>query len=183
MSSVLATAAVAQVVKGFRIGLGGKYLGEQQDTRYESRTMVDVGLARGFLQYFTGGLAVQNIGISGRDRIADAPTRATLGAAGNGPLGPYDLIVTAAVSMDDLDHRVHPAAGVELGWSWLNGYNVAVRAGLRDPITAQRPFTVVAGEQAFTAGAGFVVDRIAVDYALETLVGSRVGHRIGVRVR
>jgi hypothetical protein len=162
------------VIKGFRAGVAAKYLGEQMNRQYESRTMFDVGLARGFRQYFTGGLAVQNIGITGHDLLGEAPVKATLGASGVAPAGPYDVVLTAALSMDDHDHQIRPAGGGEIGWSWLNGYNIALRAGLRDPLP---------GERAFTAGAGFVVDRVAVDYALETLVGSRVGHRIGVRVR
>jgi hypothetical protein len=174
VTSVVGTAAVAQVVKTIRVGIAAKYLGQQLYSQYESRTMFDVGLARGFRQYFTGGLAVQNIGITGRDLLNEAPVKATLGASGAGPVGPYDLVLTAALSMDDREHQVRPAGGGEIGWSWLNGYSVALRGGLRDPAP---------GERAFTAGAGFVVDRVAVDYAMETLAGSRVGHRIGVRVR
>jgi XapX domain-containing protein len=174
LTSVVGTAAAAQVVKTVRVGIAAKYLGQQVSSQYESRTMFDVGLARGFRQYFTGGLAVQNIGIAGRDLFGEAPVKATLGASGAAPAGPYDVVFTAALSMDDHDHQVRPAGGGEIGWSWLNGYNVALRAGLRDPLP---------GERAFTAGVGFVVDRVSVDYALETLAGSRVGQRIGVRVR
>jgi hypothetical protein len=39
------------------------------------------------------------------------------------------------------------------------------------------------GEGALTAGAGFIVDRLAVDYALETLSGARAAHRVGLRIR
>jgi hypothetical protein len=174
VTSIVGMAAVAQVVKGVRVGVAGKYMGEHLYSQYESRTMADVGLARDFARYFTAGLAVQNIGIIGRSLLGSAPVRATLGAAGSGPVGPYDVVLTTAVRMDDHDHHVRPAAGGEVGWSWLSGYTVALRAGVRDP---------VAGERAFTAGAGLVVDRISLDYALETLAGSRVGHRIGLRVR
>jgi hypothetical protein len=174
LTSVLGTAAAAQVVKTVRVGIAAKYLGQQVSSQYESRTMFDVGLARGFRQYFTGGLAVQNIGIAGHDVFGEAPVKATLGASGAAPAGPYDIVLTAALSMDDHDHQIHPAGGGEIGWSWLNGYSVALRLGLRDPLP---------GERAFTAGAGFVVDRVSVDYALENLAGSRFGQRIGVRVR
>lgn len=184
MATILGSVGVAQVVKSVRVGLAGRYLGEQlsNQMRFKSRTMFDIGLARGFRQYFTGGLAVQNIGISGQDLPADAPTQATLGVAASGPLGPYDVIITAAMKMDDHDHHVRPAAGAEVGWSWLNGYNLALRVGVRDPI-AQRPFTAAAGEGAFTAGLGFVADRVALDYGFEMLADSHTGHRIGVRVR
>ena len=177
VTSIVGTAAAAQVIKGIRLGVAGKYLGENTDSEYRSRTMVDAGLARTFMQYFTGGLSVQNIGIVGKDLSGPLPTRATLGASGVGPVGPYDVVLTTAISMDDRDHRVRPAAGAEASWSWLNGYAVAVRTGVRDP---------VAGEKAFTLGAGLTVDRLSLDYALETLGGldgSHAGHRIGLRIR
>ncbi len=174
VTSVVGTAAIAQVVKGVRVGLAGKYLGEQRQFQYGSRTMADVGLARGFRQYFTAGLAVQNIGIVGHTGLDPTPTSATLGASGSGPLGPYDVMLTTAVSFDDHDHRARVAGGGEIAWSWLNGYSIALRAGGRDPVP---------GSHAFTAGAGFVVDRISLDYALETTSGSRAAHRIGLRLR
>jgi hypothetical protein len=69
---------------------------------------------------------------------------------------------------------VAPAGGAEVGYSWLDGYAIALRAGGRRP---------GAGEGAVTAGAGLSVDRLSVDYALETLSGSRTAHRIGLRIR
>ena len=69
---------------------------------------------------------------------------------------------------------VAPAGGAELGYSWLDGYTIAVRAGARRPAT---------GESPVTAGAGLSLDRLSIDYALETLRGSRFAHRIGLRVR
>ena len=53
-----------------------------------------------------------------------------------------------------------PAGGVEVDYSWLSGYNIALRAGARRPLP---------GEEALTAGAGFTIDRLSIDYALETL--------------
>jgi hypothetical protein len=175
--SVAATAAAAQVIKSIRVGIAGKYLGEQADRTYESRTMFDLGLARPFRQYFTAGLAVQNVQIAGDDLTSAAPTKATLGASAIGPVGPYDMMLIAAVSMDDHDHRARAAAGAEINWSWLNGYNVAFRAGVRDPLAGEKPYTV---------GLGLSVDRLSLDYALETLGVSGIshsGHRIGLRVR
>jgi hypothetical protein len=177
VTSIVGTAAAAQVIKGFRVGVAGKYLGEHTESAYHSRTMVDAGVARPFLQYFTGGLAVQNIGIAGKDVAGPLPTKGTLGASGTGPVGVYDVVLTAAVSMDDHDHRVRPAGGAEVGWSWLNGYSLALRIGVRDP---------AAGEKPLTAGAGLTVDRLSLDYALETLTvagASHVGHRVGLRIR
>jgi hypothetical protein len=177
VTTVAASAAAAQVIKGIRVGVAGRYLGEQADRTYESRTMFDVGLARPFRQYFTAGFAAQNIQIAGDDVAGPTPTKATLGASAIGPVGPYDMFLTAAVSMDDHDHHVRSAAGAEVNWSWLNGYNIALRLGVRDPLPGERPLT---------AGFGFTVDRISLDYALETLGVSGIshsGHRIGLRVR
>jgi hypothetical protein len=177
MTSVAAAAGAAQVFKGFRVGVAAKYQGENLVGRYESRGLADLGIARPFRQYFTGGLAVQNMVIGGTDLGGVTPTRATLGASGAGPIGPYDLFLTAALSFDDRDHRVRPAGGVEINWSWLNGYNVALRVGARDPIDGQRPLT---------GGLGLTVDRISIDYAVETLGQTSIthaGHRIGLRVR
>ncbi len=69
---------------------------------------------------------------------------------------------------------VIPSGGLEANYSWLSGYNIALRAGARRPMV---------GEDAFTAGAGFSLDRVTLDYGLETLSGGRVGHRVGIRVR
>ena len=69
---------------------------------------------------------------------------------------------------------VTPAGGGEIGYSWLDGYTVALRAGARRPEPGERPIT---------AGAGFTMDRLSFDYALESLSGSRVAHRFGLRVR
>jgi hypothetical protein len=56
----------------------------------------------------------------------------------------------------------------------LNGYTLAVRGGVRRSTVGEEPLTL---------GAGYTMDRITVDYALETLSNQRVGHRFGIRVR
>jgi hypothetical protein len=66
--------------------------------------------------------------------------------------------------------------GVELAYTWLEGYTIAVRAGAR---TAP-PATDV---RHLTAGAGLTLDRLTFDYALESLTGSGHAHRLGVRLR
>jgi len=104
---------------------------------------------------------------------AQLPLKTTLGAYTARPVGQFDLVATAAVSVLR-NGFVTPAGGAELGYSWLDGYSIALRAGGRRPI---------AGEGGLTAGAGFYVDRLSIDYALETLSRSRVAHRFGLRVR
>ena len=85
----------------------------------------------------------------------------------------FDFNATGAVSVLR-DGFIVPAGGGEMSYSWLDGYTVILRAGGRRP---ER------GEDPFTAGLGFTVDRLSIDYALETLSGSRVANRIGLRIR
>jgi hypothetical protein len=172
-SSFAAVAGFAQAYKGTRIGINAKYAEEEGSFRRVSKGLLDVGVARDFSRYFTFGAAVQNIASRDTSGLPSKPLRTTLGLAGAGPAGPFDVAATAGASIDPR-RRVHAAGGAELSWSWLDGYSAAVRAGLRDPLATQR---------AFTAGAGYTVDRLTIDYALETLSGSRIGHRIGLRIR
>ena len=73
---------------------------------------------------------------------------------------------TAAVSVLR-NEWVVPSGGAEVGYSWLDGYSIALRAG--------RDVARCAARRRFTAGAGFNMDRLSIDYALETL--SRLAHR------
>jgi hypothetical protein len=176
--------AVAQTVKSVRVGIAAKYADDLAGVRRAGGPALDVGVSRDFRRMYTAGLTVQNIGrsvtttrrISGQSMLAgpdNYPLMITLGATRSGPAGPYDLVATGAVSVKS-DGFVVPAGGAEVSYSWLDGYSVALRAGARRPDFGQR---------AFTAGAGLSVDRLSVDYALETLSGSHIGHRIGLRVR
>jgi hypothetical protein len=176
--------AVAQVVKGFRVGAAGKYADDLAGERRAGGAALDLGVSKDFRRYFTAGLTVQNIGrdvsttrlVNGQSVLAGPnpyPLQTTLGLTASKAVGIYDLLVTSAVSVER-DGFVVPAGGVEVGYSWLDGYNIAVRAGARRPDV---------GERAITAGAGFGVDHLSIDYALEALSGSHIGHRIGLRVR
>lgn len=178
---------IGQVFKGTRVGVTGKYLDEPTSGTRNAATVVDVGVARDFFGY-SFGLAVQNIGpdvdaptvidngggaVSADIPAFGLPLSATFGAGRSQIAGPFDLVATAAVTYLR-DGFVSPAAGVEIGWSWLEGHNVYARAGARRPVR---------GEEPLTAGVGFIKDRLAIDYAIETLSGGRAGHRIGFRVR
>lgn len=186
-SSNTLAVGIGQVFKGTRFGATAKYLDEPIGYSRHSAAVVDVGVARDWFGY-SFGLTVQNIGpnIDVVETVPSTatpnccsipasglPLAATLGAGRSRPVGPFDLVATGAVSWLR-DGFVSPAAGAELGWSWLEGYNIVARAGARRPVRGEGPVTV---------GAGFVWDRLAIDYAIETLSGGRAGHRIGVRVR
>jgi hypothetical protein len=173
---------VAQVLKSIRIGAAAKYAQETIGGSRGSGALFDVGLGREFFGY-SFGLSAQNLGKAITPSVvptssflqppAHLPFRATFGAAKNINFDLFDIAATAAVSTLR-DGFIIPAGGAELTYSWLDGYVVQFRAGARRP----EP-----GEGAITAGAGLTVDRLTLDYALETLSGSRVAHRIGLRVR
>ena len=202
-TSVEATVGLAQLIKGVRAGIAAKYVEDNVPAVRGSRGAVDVGVSRDFFTRYTFGLAVQNIGssisvpcvvarqtaagsndcmvISGippfppdtRVTSARLPLRTTFGAQTQQAVGQFDLMATAALSALRMGW-LGGSGGAELGYSWLDGYSVALRAGARSTLP---------GEAAFTAGAGFTMDRLSIDYAAEALTGSRWGQRIGLRVR
>jgi hypothetical protein len=173
---------IAQTIKSTRIGVTAKYVQEAIGTSRNSQALFDVGLGRDFFGY-SFGLAAQNLGesfspvtVPGASALLTSthlPFRATLGVAKGHSFDQFDVAATAAVSTLR-DGFVIPAGGGELTYSWLDGYVIQFRAGARRP----EP-----GEGTLTAGAGLSIDRLTLDYALETLSGSRVAHRIGLRVR
>jgi hypothetical protein len=175
-TSLEASVGVAQVIKGIRVGAALKYAEQDLGTTRLERGLVDVGLAKQVFGSYTVGASVQNLGT---DEVLEGPVRvelprmATLGVSRGGPVGEFDLFGTAAVSWNR-DNSLYPAGGLEVSYSWLSGYNIAMRAGGRRPLP---------GEEAFTAGAGFTMDRLSIDYALETLSGGRIGNRLGLRIR
>ena len=188
VSRMLAVIGAAQTFKKFRFGASAKYAGEQAGDERTSRVMLDAGVSRDVsLADFiplTVAVAVQNIGTSATDTVQlSTPLRAALGLASGGPVGPLDLSVAAQVATERngtqplFQHgRMIAGLGVELGYTWLDGYNFAFRAGERVP-----PTRTDLGH--FTFGAGLQLDRVTIDYAGEGEVGSRLAHRIGVRLR
>jgi len=172
--SLEAVVGFAQTIKGTRAGISGKFAEEYTSSARISSPMADVGLSRDVLRVNIG-LAVQNIGADehvGPD-LVKLPLKTTLGIGHQRSIGPYDFAFTGAVSLLRDDY-VQPSGGVEMNYSWLSGYNIALRAGARRSAI---------GEDPFTAGAGFTMDRLSIDYAVEALSDKRFGHRIGLRVR
>jgi hypothetical protein len=166
----------AQVVKGIRVGGALKYAEEEFGSSRVEGGLVDLGVAKQMFGAYTVGAAVQNLGrdmTDGPTTTIELPTAATVGVSRGAPVGEFDLLGTAAVTWRR-GAVMAPAGGVEVNYSWLSGYNIAIRAGARRPLP---------GEKAITAGAGFTMDRLSIDYALESFSGSQLGHRIGLRVR
>lgn len=175
-SSLAATVGIGTEFKGINVGASGKYVEDRFGNARAGVAALDLGASDDYGPV-TIGLAVQNIGpdLQFGGVLAQLPTRVTLGAAGGGrPVGPFDLAASTALSVLR-NGRVIPAAGVELGWTWLDGYTLAARAGVR----------AVDGdaESPVTLGAGISVDRLTLDYSYEMFYGGQPSHRVGLRVR
>ena len=185
--SLIAVGA-AQTYKRFRVGVTGKYVSRQLGDERSSHRLADVGVARDVSLIdntsLAIALAVQNLGANAWDAAQlQAPVRGALGFAMGGPVKALDVVLAAQYAYEQ--NGTHPffshgrslaGGGMELGYSWLDGYSVSLRAGARTP----PPLTDL---RRFTAGAGLVLDRLAIDYAAEELVGTRFAHRVGVRLR
>jgi hypothetical protein len=193
-SSLDAVLGVAQTYKSVRVGVAAKYVEDQLPDQRIGRAAFDAGVAKDFMRFYSVGLAVQNIGGSTTYPCptctlalssqppnpplmirARSPLRTTLGLATGRPLGPFDVAATLGLSMLR-GEWVPPAGGAELGYSWLDGYSLAVRLGAAAPGPS---------ESRATAGVGFTMDRLTIDYAAETPWSGKslVEHRIGLRVR
>jgi len=68
-----------------------------------------------------------------------------------------------------------PAGGVEVGYSWIEGYNVTLRAGVRRPLTSR--------EQPIAIGAALAADRLTVEYGVQFFENAHPSHLVTVRWR
>ncbi len=170
----------ARSFKGIRIGGAGEVRrGNESDASRTRARLFDLGVSKVMFGSATPFGARGAEPRAGR-RACQAPVEARASVAyrrecrsgrrsarpGRLELDHVRLHRDAAVSVLRDAIRSRPRADVEVNYSWLDGYNIALRAGARRPLP---------GEEAFTAGAGFTMDRLSIDYALETLSGSRVG--------
>lgn len=168
----------------FRVGLAAKYAEEvvPRETASSgllvvpsrgSAFLADVGVSHA-LWTGTAGLAIQNIGHPyrlGAERYA-VPTQAAIGWTVNSQWGPLDISYATQV----LARRggwVSPAGGVEVGWSWIEGYSIAGRVGARRTETdAERPVEV---------GASINADRLSIGYGITMFRGSTAAHFVSLR--
>jgi hypothetical protein len=178
-SFAVAAAGIAQTYKRIHVGITGKFVARESGISRTSVGVADIGASRDMSAFGTPlivAVAVQNLGRT-HDRFVQATTRGVVGAALSAPAGPLDLALLGQIATTR-DTPVLPAGGVELGYLWLDGYSFALRVGARRAEEHTR-------EGNFTAGFGLVLDRLAIDYALETISGGggSVAHRLGLRVR
>jgi hypothetical protein len=169
----LAVVDGAVLYKTFRIGAAGKYVGDASAVDRHA-LLLDLGVAR---TLFGGvaGLAVQNLGPSTADQTPSARLRrqVALGWSTSKPAGPLDLALYTQVMARS--GWASPAAGLEAGYSWIEGYSVAVRAGARRPDNN--------GEKPIALGAAFIGDRLTMEYAIRFFDNSRRAHLVTVRWR
>ena len=156
-----------------------------------------------FFRLYTFGLAVQNIGSVDDRALRHRDAQSPPGTASRRPgvaelhrlqltsarlplrttLGVADAAQPSANSISSRPPRSRRFApdgsaasgGAEVGYSWLDGYSIALRAGARRPLPGEAPFT---GRRRLQHGSTF--DRLR---ASRRSPGSRFGHRIGLRIR
>jgi hypothetical protein len=174
-SGLIFAVGYAQPLFGMRAGVNAKLMEQSIGSSRDSRGSLDAGLSRDLLNG-TLGLTVQNFGPAFRSYYGPVsqPTRTSLGfTTGRYLAGPFD--VTAAATTSLLRGRDFVAGGGgEISYSWLDGYAVAGRAGIR---------RAAEGEGPWTAGIGITADRVSLDYAYESRYHRPGAHRIGVRIR
>ena len=181
--SLLVAFGGAVAYKGLRMGGAVKFLSDVATTPAgvaptvaisQHTWMADVGVAR-TIRGHTVAFAAQNLGPT----TSDDPSRLTTpqqylaGWSHGRPLGPLDVAGYAQVTMRP--DWIAPAGGAEFGYSWLEGYYVAVRVGARRPETDS--------ENPMSLGAAFTADRLTVEYAVRFVDGGRASHGVTVRWR
>ena len=187
ISLTQAIVGAAQTYKRIRFGVAAKYATETADDQRVSRFLVDVGISHDFtlgdFVPLTAAFAVQSIGGNPTDAFAlGVPRTASIGLSTGGPLGAFDVAVMAQAGVEhtglpqEIKNRPLLRGGLELGYTWLDGYSIAIRGGER---TASS-FDLA---RHTTFGAGLVLDRFAFDYAFEHLAGPYGANRFGVRLR
>jgi hypothetical protein len=175
-ASAVGAFALATTFRGNRVGAAAKYVDQRISSLHDGAPSLDLGFARDVSRY-TVGLTVQNIGAGihfSNNSSAQLPLRVAAGVTSYGfTAGPFDLNGSAGASVLP-DGIVLPALGLELGYVPLEGYNFAVRAGIRRPeLRAQQPLSF---------GASASLDRFSLEYAHEDWVNGGT-HRVALRVR
>ena len=182
-SDALVVAGAAIVFKGFRIGVAGKYVSELASPLSSTllpvranhqMVLADVGVARNMFGG-TAALAFQNLGRHSHDNggYLPLPRQLALGWSSLKQAGPLDLgLFTQVAARKDW---VSPAAGLEVGYSWIDGYNVTFRlGGRRTETNAERPISM---------GAALRADRLTVEYAVRFFHGGYTANGVTVRWR
>lgn len=185
-TGILAAIGGAITWKGFRFGAAGKYASDRSvmpaglinvstiEPVNNGVIVADIGVARNIVGG-VGAFSVQNLGGSsnGDGTGITAPKQALLGWSTSKPAGPLDVILVTQLTVRD--EWTAPAAGIEVGYSWIEGYNVALRAGVRRPESGT--------ERPFTFGAAFTADRLTIEYGVQFFEGGHAANGVTIRWR
>lgn len=175
VSSAVGAFALATTYRGNRLGAAVKYVDQRHGALKDAAPSLDLGLSRDVSRY-TVGVTVQNIGagIHFPNASAQLPLRVAAGVTSYGwTVGPLDVNGSAGAAVLP-DGIVLPAAGLEFAYVPLEGYNFAIRAGIRRPeLRAQQPLSF---------GGSASLDRFSLEYAYEDWAGGAT-HRLALRVR
>jgi hypothetical protein len=175
-SELVVSAGYGRAIKGFRVGVIGKYIEMRVPGERDVTIAGDIGVARR-IGFVTAGFSARNLGrspsLEGEDVVL--PMTLTLGASTQTtPVGPLDVSAAAAVSYRE-DGTFTPHAGIEVAYWPVSGRTFIGRVGVRYIEDSDiRPLTL---------GAGFTGDRIGIDYGYPGYDGSEVVLRVGVRLR
>lgn len=175
-SETVGSAGYARTLFGFRVGLVGKIAEARVAGERDVTAAADVGLARG-LGPVTLAISARNLG---RDPALDGldarlPRTFALGAALPArPAGPFDIALAASVARWE-DGTFVPAAGAEIAYWPVPGRTFIARIGAR--------YIEDSDVRPLTLGAGFIGDRIALDYAFGDFDRGDPVHRIGIHMR
>lgn len=178
-SNFVTTVAVSRAVFGIRWGVAAKYVEERLAATRDGGAAFDLGVARE-VGRVTVALAAQNLGgdLTVEEVDAPLPTRVTVGASAVIPIGAfYDLAATAAIGVVR-EGQLVPAGGLELTYWPVEGWGFTARVGAR-----RSRDLGPASPSPFVAGAGFTLDNVSLDYALEPFRHGGVAHRLGLRLR
>ncbi len=186
VSSLVTAAAANMLWKGFRFGVGAKYAQDIAPQSVSATSSVvlptrgsailaDLGVSRP-LWSGTAGLAVQNIAAPytlGTQSVS-VPTQIALGWTATKQWGELDYGFATQV-MARRHGWISPAAGLDVGYGWIEGYSVNGRIGARR--------TESKDERPVSVGAAVNADRLNVEYGLGFFAGGKQVHRLTLRWR
>ncbi len=177
-SSSAFTVGLARSIKGLQLGASVKFAEDRLGPTGDGTVAIDVGAVRSMGRTLLS-VSAQNLGVGPRLGGVSGTLPRRLGVGiGSVPFAfaeHWDVAAQAQLTLEG-EWFVRPAGGMEVLYVPVDGVAFACRYGVRLP--RERDESLV------TAGLGFTVDRVSLDYALEPMRGGRpLSHRVGMRIR